>query len=168
MLRAAFGAAIIFIIIMISLWVLLAMWIARRTNTPLWFVIVSVFVPYANYVVCPVLLICAILNYNVGQHINLSNSGYFSNSNMQQFQQIPTMFPTNTMPGFQQPPMPPKSMPPKSMPPKSMPPKSMPPKSMPPMPPKSMPPKSMPPKSMPGFQPPMPGFQPPMAVAVSA
>ena len=138
MAAAVFGAVIIFIIIMISLWVLLAMWIARRINTPLWFVIVSVFVPYANYVVCPVLLICAILNYNVGQHINLSNSGYVSSSNMQQYQQIPTMFPTNTMP--------PKSMPPKSMPPPMA--------------------GFQPP--MPGFQPPMAGFQPPMAVAVSA
>ena len=58
------------------------MWIARRVNLPLIAVILLGFIPYVNRISAIVLLICAILNYDLGKYVNLSNSSYIPSSEL--------------------------------------------------------------------------------------
>ena len=80
MLDAISGSLFIFIILFLVIWILLSMWIARRVNLPLISVILLGFIPYVNSVSTVVLLICAILNYDLGKFVNLSNSSYVPSS----------------------------------------------------------------------------------------
>lgn len=91
MLGAVFGNMFIFLILFLALWVLISMWIARRVNLPLMAVIFLGFIPYVNRFSAVILLICAVLNYDLGQYLNLSNQGYISSS----MSMAPKSFPSN-------------------------------------------------------------------------
>ena len=64
-----------FIILFLVIWILFSIWIARRVNLPLIAVILLGFIPYVNRVSTVVLLICAILNYDLGKFVNTKTTG---------------------------------------------------------------------------------------------
>jgi len=91
MLGAVFGNMFIFLILFLVIWVLISMWIARRVNLPLMIVIPLGFIPYVNRFSTVILFICAILNYDLGQYVNLSNQGYIPSG----MSMAPKSFPSN-------------------------------------------------------------------------
>lgn len=80
MLDSIFGSFFVLILLFLVIWILLSMWIASRVNLPLIAVILLGFIPYVNRVSTVVLLICAILNYDLGKFVNLTNSSYVPSS----------------------------------------------------------------------------------------
>lgn len=82
MIGSIFESFLIFIILFLVIWSLLSMWIAGRVNLPLFTVILLGFIPYFNRVSTVVLLICAILNYDLGKFVNLSSSSYVPSSGL--------------------------------------------------------------------------------------
>ena len=88
---AAFGIwVLLVIIIFLAIWFFIAKWIASRVNLPTVAVVLIGLVPYVGQLLSFILLILAIMNYDVGAHFNKTGTkGEVSEKMFPPIQQIP-------------------------------------------------------------------------------